>query len=220
MFVKRFAVIITLLIFPFSALANDGKVETIGALTDQSASESLRTALATNGYRIILGDGATVCDIWLRKAIPTQASTDLPGVMLTEVAESTLVGVISFPKDTKDYRGQTLKAGIYTMRYALHPVDGDHLGISVYRDFFLLIPVGDDKDPDAKFKFEDLTNMSKKVSGTNHPAPLDVVYPEGPEAAPKVVTNELDHTIFVAKLKTQAGADMPLALVVKGVAEQ
>jgi len=217
---KRLAVIIAVLIFPFAALANDGKVEAIGALTDGSASQSLRDALDSKGYRVMLEDGTPVCDIWLRKAIPTQAKTDLPGVMLAEIAESTLVGVVSFPKDTRDYRGQTVKAGTYTMRYALHPVDGDHLGISVYRDFLLLLHLRDDQNADAKFKFEDLTNMSKKVTGTNHPAPLDIVYPESQDAAPKVVINELDHVIFVARIKTQAGADVGFALVVKGVAEQ
>ncbi len=220
MVVKRLAVIITALILPIAAQANDGKVEAIGALTDGSASESVRNALASQGYRVSLGDGTHVCDIWLRKAIPTQAKTDLPGVMLAEVAESTLVGVISFPKDTRDFRGQTVKTGTYTMRYALHPVDGDHLGISVYRDFLLLVPLGDDQNADAQLKFEDLANMSKKVSGTNHPAPLDIVYPESQDTAAKVVTNELDHLIFVGKLKTQAGADVPFALIVKGVAEQ
>jgi len=217
---KTLILMIALLAVPFTALANGGKVEVIGAFTDQSASESIRKALDSKGYRVTLEDGSALCDIWLRAGVPTQAKMDLPGVMLPEIAESTLIGVIVFPKAATDFRGQPVKPGAYTLRYSLHPTDGNHLGISVYRDFLLLLSVSDDQDADASYKFEDLTKMSAKAAGTNHPAPLDLVYPEGKGEKPTVVENDEEHLVFIAGIKTQSGAEMPIAFIVKGVAEQ
>jgi hypothetical protein len=129
------------------------------------------------------------------------------------------VGVISFPKQTTDFRGQSIKPGLYTLRYAVHPNDGNHLGISPNRDFLLMVPVSVDKDASAQMKFEDLVKMSKNASGTNHPAGLSLVSTEGKKDFPSVAQDDNNRTILVAKAKNSAGADLPIALIVKGVAE-
>jgi hypothetical protein len=113
-----------------------------------------------------------------------------------------------------------VKAGAYTIRYALHPTDGNHMGISPIRDFLVMVPVAGDPNPDATFKFEDLIKMSGKVTGTVHPAVLSLVQLDSPPAAPKVETNEMNHVVFSAAIKTQAGSALPVAFVVKGRAEQ
>src|ERR1044071_9122350 len=134
-----------------SASAQGSKVEAIGAFTDQSASESVRGVLESKGYRVTASDGSVVCEIWLRSSVPTQPKRDVSGAIYTELGDSTLIGVVSLPKGGNDYRGQGIKAGTYTLRYALHPTDGNHMGISPYRDFLLLVPLGSDPDANAKF---------------------------------------------------------------------
>ena len=210
-----------LLTASFTARADGGKIETIGALTDQSASESVRKVLEPKGYRVTLADGSVVCEIWLRAGVPAANKSETAGAVYTGLAESALIGVINFPKATNDFRGQAIKAGTYTLRYALHPTDGNHMGISPVRDFLVMIPLSVDQNPEAVYKFEELVKMSAKVSGTNHPAVASLVMPEGgAAAAPSLAENEHGHIIFVAKVKTQAGADMPIAIIVKGRAEQ
>lgn len=211
------ALAVLCLSIPFAAFAEGAKVEEIGAFADQDASEALRKALEPKGYRVTL-DGGAYCDIWLRGKVPTQAKTDVSGAIYTEIPETAVVGVISFAKDTTDFRGQAVKAGAYTLRYALHPADGNHMGISAYRDFLLLVPVAADQNPDTTFKFDELMKMSARASGTNHPAPIDLVSPEG--RAPGVSKGDHEHTVFAGKLKTQAGKELPIAFVIKGVAEQ
>jgi len=201
-----------------AAFAAPGKVESIGQFADQSASESVRKALEPKGYRVTGADGGVICDVWLRNGAPA-GKGDTPGAVYA-LADSSLVGVIAFPKNTTDFRGQTVKAGSYTLRYAVHPADGNHLGISPIRDFLLLAPVAVDQNADAQFKFEDLSKMSAKASGTNHPAPLSLVSPDAGASAPAVTENERGNVILVAKLKTQAGAAVPIAFIVKGVIEQ
>src|SRR5262245_56562092 len=80
-----------------------GKVEATSAFKGPGASASVMGALEPSGYRVVLADGTPACEIWLRKDLPS-------------LAPSVLVGVISLPKTTNDFRGQTVKAGAYTLR--------------------------------------------------------------------------------------------------------
>lgn len=208
-----------ILVVSLAALASEGgKVENIGAFADQSAPEAVRKALAPNGYRVLLADGSAACEVWFRATVPT-GKTDASGAVYTMLPEGAFIGLITFPKAANDFRGQSIKAGTYTLRYAVHPTDGNHMGISPIRDFLLLVPVAADSNPEAALKFEDLVKLSAKASGTNHPAALSLASPEAGAAAPSVTTNEHNHTVFAAKLKTASG-EIPIAFVVKGIAEQ
>ncbi|MCU1266126.1 MAG: hypothetical protein JWM21_2444 [Acidobacteria bacterium] len=215
---KLLAFFFLLLTISLPVLADGGKVESIGAFADASASEGLKKALDPKGYRVLLADGSVLCEIWLPTAI-VSGKTDAQGATYTWLAESSLVAVISFPKSAVDFRKQAIKPGSYTLRYAIHPQDGNHLGISPIRDFLLLVPVASDPDPTSKFKFEELTALSKKASGTNHPSPLSIVSPDGITSWPSVFEDENNHLVFAAKVKT-GSSETPVAFVVKGVAEQ
>ena len=63
-----------------------------------------------------------------------------------------MLGVARFPAKYKDRRGQTIKPGVYTMRYGLFPVNGDHQGVAPQRDFLIPSPAAldDDLKADAK----------------------------------------------------------------------
>ena len=208
-----------LLTIPLIVLADSAKVETIGAFTEAGASELLKTALEPKGYRVSLADGTVLCEIWLRSDVSSEKN-DAQGAAYNWLADSSFLGVVTLPKSTTDFRRQPIKAGSYTLRYAVHPVDGNHIGISPIRDFLLLVPVAVDRDPDAKYKFEELVALSKKASGTNHPSPMSLVSPEGISAWPSVIEDEYGHLVFAAKVKTGSGAELPIAFVVKGVVEQ
>lgn len=197
--------------------AQTGKVEALGPPTDASIPDSVKSVLDTTGHRLVLDDGTVACEIWLRKTVPVQTKKDVPNVLYSELTESTLVGVISFPHPATDYRGQAIKPGAYTLRYELIPEDGNHLGVAPNRDFVLLIPVSSDPDPDATFKFDELVNLSRKATGTRHPGPLSLVQPSNAEGLTK---DAEEHWIFSTVVKLASGKDLPFALVVKGTAPQ
>ena len=199
--------------------AQPGKIETIGAATESSISEGVKKVLDTKGYRVLLDDGSVACEIWLRSKITSQPKKDSPGALYTQLAESTLLGVISFPQATTDYRGQNIRKGTYTLRYELIPNDGNHLGVAPNRDFVLLVPAASDEKPDETFKFDELINLSRKATGTKHPGPLSLVQAES-GTAPAVSKDDEDHWIFSAGIKLASGEDLPIALVVKGTAPQ
>src|ERR1700716_4117438 len=130
----------------FGIHAEGGKVEAIGAFNDAAASDSLKKALEPKGHRITLADGSVLCEIWLRNGIAA-GKNEAQGASYTWVGDSAFIGVITFPKQSTDFRKQSIKPGSYTLRYAVHPQDGNHIGISPIRDFLFLVPVALDQDP-------------------------------------------------------------------------
>lgn len=201
-----------------NAIAGDNKVEQVGAYAEPAASDALKKVLDAKGWRVSLADGAH-CDVWMRATIAT-GKTDQPGAVYISLAESTLIGVITFSKATTDFRGQSVKPGSYTLRYALHPADGNHMGISPIRDFLIMLPVAMDANPDASFKFEEMAKMSTKVTGTNHPGVLSLVQIDKAPVVPNISQDDSNHTVFSASIKSQSGAVIPIAFIVKGHAEQ
>jgi len=210
--------LLVVLLSSLLCLAQAGKVESIAGPTDASIPQAVKEALDTKGYRVSLDDGSVACEIWLRRAVPAQAKKEVEGALYPQLAESTMLGIISFPQAATDYRGQPVKAGVYTLRYELIPNDGNHLGVAPNRDFALLIPVASDPDPNASFKLDELVSLSRKASGTRHPAPLNM--PQAGGTAGSVAKDDEDHWILSAELKLASGETLPIALVVKGTAPQ
>jgi hypothetical protein len=198
--------------------AQTGKVESLGPPTDSGVSAAVVQVLDSQGERLKLADGSVICDVWLRKTISAQTKKQSEGLLYPELSESTLVGVISFPKATTDYRGQPVAAGTYTLRYELIPDDGNHLGVSPNRDFLLLVPAPLDSDPAAVFKFDELVQMSRKATGTNHPGPMSLT--QASVLGSALTKDSEDHWIFSGALKLDSGKDLPFALIVKGTAAQ
>lgn len=183
------------------------KVESIAALTASSVSEAVRGALDSKGVRVIASDGKPLCEIWFRKEIPT-VKAEVPNANFGQIPEGTLVGVINFPASVSDFRGQGIKAGYYTLRYGLILNDGNHLGVSSYRDFLLLGLVAEDKDI-ATLSFEDMVKLSRNASSTGHPSPWNLLPATSSEGLPKVVKNDVEYIILEVKVTTKSG---PLAI--------
>jgi hypothetical protein len=185
----------------------DYKLEAIA-----TAAPGLPTAYAsliqTEGYRVV-GPSGPWCEIWFRKSIPTGAKPADDSVALP-IAQGTLLGVLRFPSSGADRRGQTIKPGVYTLRYSDYPVDGSHQGVAPQRDFVLLTPIANDADPNATPAFDALVQMSEKASGTPHPAVLSIEAPTG--STFPAVTKEGDHDWV---LSVRIG-NLPLAIIVAG----
>jgi hypothetical protein len=204
---------------PLLLAAPAGKVEPIGPLTDSAASDAMKKALEPTGYRVLLDDGSEWCKIWLRSAVPASGKTEVEGALFPQLAESTLIGVISFSKPATDYRGQAVQPGLYTLRYELLPNDGNHLGVADNRDFALLVRAGDDPDPTAKFAFQQLVGLSRKATGAAHPGPINLVQPAS-DTVPAVSNDGQEHWVFADKLKMQSGEPLLVGIVVKGKAAE
>ncbi|MHB8654201.1 MAG: hypothetical protein ACYDA9_10015 [Terriglobia bacterium] len=183
---------------------------------------ALTAVLQPQGSQVLDAAGATVCEVWLGNAVNLQAtSNSSPDVMYGNLAVGTLLGALHFPKAGSDFRGQAIKPGYYTLRYALNPQDGNHMGVNPTRDFALLSPAAQDTQVDKVLSFADLVKLSKQASGTNHPAILEMD-PAGSGAAASIVQDSQGYTVLQAQTqgKTAAGQAQPLnlAIVVVGQA--
>jgi hypothetical protein len=212
------ATIALLLMALLPCAAQSGKLEGIGPLADNAVSQQVRESLEPTGYRLTLDGPQPCCELWLRKSVPAEAKENRE-LAYPQFAESTLLGVLHFPQAASDFRGHSIPAGFYTLRYELIPDDGNHLGVAATRDFVLAIPAASDPDPNARFQFQELVTMSAKTAGTKHPSPLCLPPVDKPSAG-TVTKDDEDHWIFSAFLKLASGEELPFALIVKGTAQQ
>lgn len=198
------------------ALATSAKVERIDRPASPVIPEPIWKALDPKGYRITLENGSRLCDLWLRNDTPKSTTKAPDAALYPQFAPSTMVGVISFPEPSTDYKGDPVPAGLYTMRYELLPADGNHLGVAPNPDFVLLVAAGSDPDPAAQFKAPELINLSRKAAASQHPVPFSLVQPGDTEIA----KDDQDHWIFTGNIKMADGSVVRLGLVVKGTAPQ
>ncbi len=211
------------------AAAQNYKVEKASAPAPQELSAAVRDALVPDAIRVV-GASGPLCEIWLRKAVPAKAApTQELGISYGQLDEGTLVAAVRFDAETKDYRGQRVRAGVYTLRYALIPVDGNHQGVAPNRDFLLLSPAAADADP-ATISREALLALSRKAVGGGHPSPWSLPAADAPSSSAGPALPRLSHQddgdlwILQFSVPVQAGSSpastLGLSLVVVGRAPE
>ena len=140
--------------------------------------DSVRKLLEEKSVQF-LHNGKVVAEVWFRKEIPAKATEAQikNGLTYQEVPQTTLFGAVELKDSLTDFRKQKIKPGVYTMRLAYQPMDGDHMGTAPFSEFVLLTPAGDD-DGKESMEPEKLIEQSKKASGTGHPA-VFLLFPIG-----------------------------------------
>ena len=171
------------------------------------------SVVQSKGYRVTGPSGPWV-EIWPRTTLAAGPKSSEDAVSFPTIPQGALLAIVRFPANGADRRGQTIKPGVYTLRYSMYPVNGDHQGVAPQRDFGLLSPIGEDKDPAATPAFDPLVAMSRKASGTPHPAVLSLETPPGGAAVPSVnLEGEKDWSL------TFKVGDTVMAIIVVGKAE-
>jgi hypothetical protein len=212
MHVHRVVLAVAALVAAGAPAQESYKVEVLKEAPPEALAGAVRGTLAAPGYRVVDGQGKSYAEVWLRKSIPASGKPAGPkgAVQFPVLAEGELLGALRFPGEGHDYRDQSIPQGVYTLRYGLQPVNGDHLGVSTYRDYALLLPAGRDKTLDnlAQKKLQD---QSADAAGTSHPAVLMLLAasPDAAKAEPSMAHDEEKNTW---------AAVIPLSLAVKGEA--
>ncbi len=210
---------LALLVWSLNARADSYKLEPVATAPD-GVSDTLKTLLQPQGYRIVSDQGAVWCEVWMRRELanlnkPASPEAKYPALHLGE-----LVGLMKFNAPGSDYRGQPIQPGTYTMRYCTILQDGNHLGAAPILDFVLLVPASEDtKDPDAVLTTAEVVAMSRKASGTNHPAVINMALPPPVSGAAALEKDDLDHWVLKVKTQSKPAADLPIGIVVVGHAE-
>ncbi len=211
--------LIFLIFTPFLSFESDGnyKVESIGALAEESVPAAMRELLDAKGLRILNEKGSPLCEIWFRREIPTTVQT-VDGAFFGQIKEGTFVGVIHWIENGADFRGQGIKAGYYSLRYGLILQDGNHLGVSPARDFLLACKLSDEKDPKTAVTFDELMKLSRAAAGTGHPSTWVLIEVYSDEGLPKMTKSEHEHILLETPLNTDKGRIL-IGLTLVGRAE-
>jgi hypothetical protein len=188
------------------------KIEPAGPPPGELA-PAVASLMQKEGTRVVAANGSPVCEVWFRAALPSGPKSTEAEQTFTTLPHGSIIGAIRFPAKGSDRRGQNIAAGVYTLRYSLQPVNGDHLGVSPQRDFAVIVPAADDKDAASTPNYDELMPMSRKASGTPHPAILSLAGSSS-EKSPEIA-KEGDHD-WVLHVKV---GNSTLALTVIGKVE-
>jgi hypothetical protein len=170
---------------------------------------AIASTLQKDGIKVL--DGKKVwCELWFVSAVPAGPKSSEEAVTLPNIPQGAYLGIIRFPERGADRRGQTIKPGMYTLRYGNYPQNGDHQGVEPQRDFLVLSPVADDQDVKKNLSFDALVAQSRKASSTPHPAVLSMWRVESDFKPGISQQGESDWVV-----QTKIG-DVPVAVIVAG----
>ncbi len=208
----------SLLLMSSLTLAAEYRVEPLSEpAPSDGVSAEVAAQLAPNGYKIMSGT-RTLCEVWLAKQWPVNAAFKPSNTLLYPFEFGQLMGVVNYRRKGEDFRGQEIEKGVYTLRFALQPEDGNHVGTSDTRDFFVLLKGADDKQP-ANLAKDALFKLSAAAAGTTHPAMLSLLAP-GKDASLAVENDEAKEWSILRVAGKTATGEQPLRVVIVGKAAE
>ena len=172
----------------------------------------IATALSPDVVTVTVG--TTKLEFWWVKSLALRGGAS-GAPSWSGVPDGSLVGALRLGANWTDIRGYTVRPGVYTLRFALQPQNGDHLGISPNREFLLPAPAADDVTVDP-VGYDGAVALAKKSSRRAHPASISID-PPGSAAKPlSAATNDLGHQAVVVSVATSAGTPLTFGVVVQG----
>ena len=202
-----------------AARAADYTVEPVReAAPSDALAGDVAAQIAPTGFKVLQGK-RTICEIWPAKKWSIKSDFTPSDSVLYPLVPGSLAGVIRFPRKGADFRGQDIAGGVYTLRYANQPVDGNHVGTFATRDFLLMVPASDDTSA-AAIAETDLFKTSATAAGSTHPAIMPLV--KGDAASPLPALRHLEEQDWwTARFADGSGDDkVVLELIVVGKAAE
>lgn len=223
--IRTVVILVALLAFGAEARAQEYRVEAFEAAAPAELAPAIREALSGGALRVI-GPEGPLCEIWLRAAVPARATAQQRlGIAYGQFEEGTLFGAVRFLLENRDYRKQRVKPGVYTLRYALNLVDGNHMGVAPNRDFLLLLPAAEDVNTANVIK-ADAVALSRKAIQLNHPSVWSLTTGESDQVKTPGMAHQEEEDVWVLYFRVQVqpagGTPAPLlmGLVVSGHAPE
>jgi hypothetical protein len=194
--VRQVALALLMGLFQAGVWAQDYRLEVIDEpAPSEGVAPEVHKALQPTGLKMIRGQSRTVCEVWLAREWSLRDGFKPDGAVQYPFTPGSFVGLVRFKNPASDFRGQEIPPGVYTLRYALQPEDGNHLGTSATRDFLLMSRASDD-DSIEPIEEMQLVELSIKATGTTHPGMMCLLAPpaDGTEL-PSIGRNE-DHDFW------------------------
>lgn len=204
------------------AAAQDAAFETKVAEAEAPAelAEPIRAELSNQSIQLLEGD-KPVLEFWFRKQIPLKSAPESAEKALEAIEEGTLIGAVRVNENWRDFRDDRVQPGVYTLRFALQPQDGDHMGTAPEPYFVLLTLADRDKELAAPQGHDALVALAKDKA---HPRNANLRAVKSPEGDFPRIEEGFDETqlLFLQVPAKPEGADeapLAFAIVVHGHGE-
>lgn len=174
----------------------------------------IKGLLEPKSYQVYDPRGELYCEVWFAKAVPAKATPAQVqnGLTYRELQQTSLLGAIRFAQDAQDYRKQDVKPGVYTLRIAHQPMDGDHMGTAPHQEFCLLVAANLDDKPEV-MEPKKLHDISAKSLEGGHPAAFLLFPNNKPDTAPKVADQGMGHWVLRHVIQLEVnGKKVPLGI--------
>jgi hypothetical protein len=201
----------------FSALSQAGELalNVVKKEPPGAVDESIRKTLQPTAIQLLDGDKAAF-EFWLSSEIALQSKPASPTAAMDSLKQSALLGVVAVASDTRDYKDVELFAGVYTMRFALQPQDGNHLGTAEFNYFAVLVPSKKDVKPDGITDYKALVRASRAGTPSDHPVILSLRPVSSIEGeTPKLNEPAPDHKSVILKIPARVEGGEPGALLLE-----
>lgn len=170
-------------------------------------------AAALSTEVVTVTTGTAKLEFWWVTSLPLRSGAS-GASSWSDVPDGSLVGALRLGSAWTDIRGFAVRPGVYTLRFARQPQNGDHMGISPNREFLLPGPATDDVTPES-VGYDGAVALARKTSRRAHPASISIDPPHTTARALTSTTNDLGHQIAIVSLTTSAGP-LTFGLVVDG----
>jgi hypothetical protein len=189
-----------------SAAATKLTVKVEDAEPPKELADPVRALLSGKGMNVLDEKGKLICTIWPAKSLDAKTGADKSALKYTNIEETTIAGAVKFAETWVDYRKQKIKPGVYTLRMAQQPMDGDHMGTAPYNDFLLLLPAAEDRKAEL-LDVETMHELSAKSTTRKHPGMMLLFPNKTPPDAPITEDKPKDHHVLSFAIPVAAGGE-------------
>ena len=166
-------------------------------------------------------------EFWFVKEIPVKKLGDTVKKSLENIEEASIIGAVVVKNDEMyDFRDDPMDPGIFVMRMALQPQDGNHMGTAPFDTFAILIPYEKDGQlfengpPDHDF----LVEIASEDTVAEHPPILSIQpYDKAEGDFPRLDEADDEEWLFLnLQLPVKVGGEsktLAIHLVYEGIGE-
>jgi hypothetical protein len=210
---------IALLVLAAHTSAADTKltVKVEDSAPPKELSEPVRSLLSEKGINVLDEKGKLICTVWPVKYLDAKGAK--AELKYSSIEETTITGAVKFAEPWTDYRKQKIKPGVYTLRMAVQPMDGDHMGTAPYNEFFLILPAAEDKKAEL-LDVETMHELSAKSTTRKHPAMMLLFPNKTPADTPATEAKPKDHHVLNFAIPVASSGEksrLGFSLVILGV---
>ena len=181
-------------------------------------SEAIKSKLDTAVVEVREGD-TLLYEFWFPSVTQLEPKQAKDSSVLDQLPVACLIGAAKIHRDKRDYRDDDLYSGVHTIRFALQPQDGNHLGSSEYPYFGLLVMAENDRSLDGIKTYKQLTKASSLDTASEHPIILSLRPAISEAEKYTLVEPAPDHEAIRIEINANDGDDAKVVkfdLVVKG----